>query len=213
MDQLPLTLFDLIVLVVVAFSALLAFARGAVRGILGLASWIGAAVVAFLLVDAVRPMVRAAVASDTIADALSVAGAFLIALIGLKLLAGMIARAVDASPLGPLDKLLGLGFGLLRGAVIVCLAYLLASGVMAPERQPDWVRHAYLIEPVRSGARLLVDSVPESWRREGLAAAGTAIGTAKEAARATQDAGQPSGGQGYSAEQRQAVDRLLAPQR
>ena len=48
MSGVQLTLFDIIAIVVVGLSALAAMMRGAVREILALASWIGAAIVAFL---------------------------------------------------------------------------------------------------------------------------------------------------------------------
>jgi membrane protein required for colicin V production len=211
MNELPLTLFDVIVLVVVGLSALAALTRGAVAEILGLASWAGAAVIAFAALPWAGPMVRAAVASDPIADLLAVAGVFLVALVMLKLVTGTVSRAVAGSALGPIDKLLGLVFGALRGAVVVAAAYLVASHLLKPEMQPDWIRQAYLIEPVRAGSAMLERLVPEAYRREGIAAAGVAVDAAQGV---LQDAtGAAPAGQGYTPEQRQALEKLLPPQR
>ena len=64
MSGMQLTLFDMIVLVVIGLSALAALTRGAVREILGLASWVGAAIVAFLALPYAAPLVRPVVAGE-----------------------------------------------------------------------------------------------------------------------------------------------------
>lgn len=198
MGQLPLTLFDAFVIAVVGLSALLALTRGAVAEILGLLTWVGAGIAAFVARPYLSPMVRQAVASDSVADVLAIAGAFVVALVVGRIVAGAVARAVEGSALGPLDKLLGLGFGALKGAVLVCAVYLVASSLIKPELQPVWVQDAYLIRPVREGSALLASLVPERYRQEGLAAAGAAAGAV-------------GGEHGYTAEQRQALEKLLPP--
>jgi membrane protein required for colicin V production len=197
MSGMQLTLFDVIVLAVIGLSALAAFTRGAVTEILGLASWIGAAIVAFVAWPFAAPLIRPIVASDALANGLAVVGAFVLALVALKLLTGMIGSAVAGSALGPLDKLAGLLFGAARGALLVCAAYLIGSYLIKPDQQPDWVRQAYLIGSVRSGALLIERALPETYRLDGLG------GTAPEPVTA---------GQGYSAKERQALEKLVAPQ-
>jgi membrane protein required for colicin V production len=159
-EGLPVTLFDLGVLAVVGLSALVGLSRGAVAEILALASWIGAAVVAYLAWPYVAPMARQVVAAETLADALAVAGVFLVALVALKLIAGMVTSAIAASALSPIDKLTGLAFGAVRGVFLVCAAYLMASQFVPPERQPVWVNEARLIGPVRSGSAMLAEWIP-----------------------------------------------------
>ncbi|MEK0083816.1 CvpA family protein [Benzoatithermus flavus] len=205
MHELPLTLFDAFVIVVVGLSALVALTRGAVAEILGLLSWVVAGIAAVAVQPRLTPMVRQAVANDTVAAALAVAGAFIVVLVVCKIVAGVVVRAVESSPLGPLDKLLGLVVGALKGAVLVAVAYLVASSLIKPELQPRWVQEAYLIEPVREGSALLARLVPERYRREGLAAAGAADGAIEdEAARAT-------GGHGSTTGQRQVIAKPLPP--
>jgi membrane protein required for colicin V production len=198
MGGMQLTLFDVIVLAVIGLSALAAFTRGAVTEILGLASWVGAAVVAFLAMPYATPLIRPVVAGDALAAGLAVVGVFIVALLALKLLTGMIAGAISASALGPLDKVAGLLFGAARGAVLVCAAYLVGSYLIKPELQPDWVRQAWLIDEVRSGSLLLERALPEAYRQDGLGS-----GTIAEPV---------TDGQGYTDTQRQALDKLVSPQ-
>jgi membrane protein required for colicin V production len=57
MSSVQLTLFDIIVIAVVLLSALAALMHGFVREILGLASWLGAAIVAASWRTCVAPLV------------------------------------------------------------------------------------------------------------------------------------------------------------
>lgn len=178
MEGLPFTLFDAVVAAVVALSALVGLARGAVAEILGLASWIGAAVAAYLARPHATPLVREAVGNEALAELLAVAGVFLVALVAIKVVAGMIRRGVEGSALAPADRLLGLAFGVARGAALVVVGYLIASQFVRAEAQPAWVREARLIEPVERGAAALERYLPAS---EGL---GDALPGAAERAQA-----------------------------
>lgn len=207
MGNLPFTLFDAAVLAAIGLSALVGLARGAVAEVLGLASWVGAAVAAFVGAPQLAPMVRQAVGAGGFAEPLTFAGVFLVALVALKLVAGMIARAVSGSALGPVDKALGLAFGAARGAVLVALAYLLASQFVRPEAQPAWVAGARLIGPVRDGSALLARYLPEPDGRGAPAPRG------RDAPAPRGPTGAPGGGPGYTAARREAPERAPPPQR
>jgi membrane protein required for colicin V production len=194
MSGVQLTLFDIIVLVVVGLSALAAMMRGAVREILALVSWVGAAVVAFLALPYAGPLVRPVVAGDALADGVAAALVFVVALIVFKLLSGMVVRTIEGSAVGPLDKLLGLAFGAARGVFVLCAAYLAGSYLIKPDLQPEWVRNAYLIGPIQEGARRIEAMLPEAYRPRPAPPPVTAQG------------------QGYSDEQRQALEKLVSPQ-
>lgn len=161
LEGLPLTLFDLFVVAVIGLSALVGLASGAASAILGLASWIGTAVVAVWYGPAATPFVRQAGAPEGFAELIAVAGVFVVVLIVLKVVSSLIARAIAGSFLGGIDRLLGLAFGVVRGAVIVCVLYLVASQFMRPDAQPPWMSQALLIEPVRQGAALIARYLPE----------------------------------------------------
>ena len=164
MSGVQLTLFDIIVIVVVGLSALAAMMRGFVRETLALVSWIGAAIVAFLALPYVGPLVRPVVAGEALADGVAAALVFVAALIAFKILSGMVTRTVEGSAVSPLDKLLGLAFGAARGVFVLCVAYLAGSYLIKPDLQPEWVRSAYLIGPIQEGARRIEAMLPEAYR-------------------------------------------------
>jgi membrane protein required for colicin V production len=116
---------DAIVIGAIAISALVAFLRGFVREMLTMGSWIGAAIVAIYGFPAVQPKFEQWISNKLGADIAGVLALFLGSLILFSILSHMIARLVRGSALTAVDRSLGLLFGLIRGAILVSLAYML----------------------------------------------------------------------------------------
>ena len=161
MSELPLTFFDIGVIVVVLLSAVLSLARGGMRELFNLASWVGAIAVAITTFHRFRPMVLDAVGNDLIADVGTGALVFFVPLVVFMVIGRAIASAMSGGAFGPVDRLLGLAFGVARGALIVCAAYLVTAQIIPREELPDWVQTAYLKEPVENGADLLAEYMPD----------------------------------------------------
>lgn len=166
MSAWPINFFDLMVIVIVLLSGLVAFARGMVRELLKLASWIGAAVVTSYGFAYVRPMLRDLIHIRPIADAVGAIGIFLISLILFSFVANLIAEHVRDSAFKGFDRTLGFVFGLIRGAVIVSLAYLFLILIVTPANLPDWIREARTRPLVEYGVELLATMAPKNLRLE-----------------------------------------------
>ena len=150
---------------VVLISAAVAFFRGLVREVLSLGAWIGAAAVAFVARPHLLPVTSGWVDPPMIADAVGTGAVFLVVLVILKVITNFIADRVQDSALGGLDRVLGLAFGAVRGAVLMVAAYILA-GMFAPETAswPAAVKEARSLPLVAEGARWAVEQVPEAYR-------------------------------------------------
>ena len=156
---------DGVVLAVLALSAVVALFRGLVQEVLGIGAWVGAAFAAWTLWPVLVPYLAESVEPAWIADAIAVAGVFLVVLVALKIAIAMIARRVQDSALGGTDRALGMVFGLARGAFLVVAAYILAGMVMpAPENWPVPVREARSLPAVAEGARWLMERIPPDYR-------------------------------------------------
>lgn len=157
---------DLVVLVVIALSGLLALMRGLVREVLGLGAWVIAGIVAssYGLYPTVFPFVSQQFADPTTAAIVAFGGVFILVLITLWIIAGLVAGAVRGSVLGGLDRTLGLLFGFVRGGALVCVAYILVGMVIPPEQWPPLVVQARSLSFVHHGAEWIANQVPPPYR-------------------------------------------------
>jgi len=156
-----LTALDLFVIVVVLLSTLLAMFRGMSREALMLASWLGAAAAAWLAWPRVAPLLEPYIADETFRMIAAIAIAFAVPLIVLLVLAGMIASVIENSFLAPVDRLLGVAFGALRGAVLVLVTYLVLLFVFPPPGVPGWIGDAQLRPWLDRGLAMAHSWVPE----------------------------------------------------
>ncbi|WP_119418031.1 CvpA family protein [Desertibaculum subflavum] len=220
MDSLPINLIDLAVIAILLISGFFAFVRGFVREVLSVAGWVGAGIITLYLFDPVRPHVRGLIPSPLIADIVTGAGIFIVALVVLSILSHYVAERVRDSMIGPIDRSLGFVFGLVRGAVLCAAAFLLFSWLVARDDRPQVIATARSLPLLEQGSNLLLRILPESARRETEKAVGTGSARVKDAAEgaeALRRAGEairpPSadtaGEKGYKPDERRALDNLI----
>lgn len=157
---------DLAVLAILAVSAVFAFARGFVREALSIIAWVGAALITLYGFDPVYRIIVRFVTTPLLADLAAGAGLFLASLVALTLLTGYAARFVQASALSPIDRTLGLIFGLVRGALLVSLAYLVIDASLPQTDRPAWIREAKSEPALARGADLLRGILPQTLREK-----------------------------------------------
>ncbi len=159
-----MTWVDLLVLEVLVVSAALAYLRGLVEEVLGVGAWVGAVLAGLALQPLVLPLLKG-IDPPWLADAIAVAGVFLVVLVVLKIVIGFVARRVQDSLLGGTDRALGLVFGLVRGAFLLAVAYILAGMVLpGTERWPAVVRDARTLPVVAATADWTVALLPPRFR-------------------------------------------------
>ena len=159
--------FDFAVIGVLALSGLLAMARGFVKELLSLAGWIVAAIVTFMALPYVREPVRNIVKSQTIADIGSGIVIFLVVLVICGLITHALTRRLPSGTFGFVDGVLGLIFGLARGALLVALGYLLLNVAFKSDNLPPWVTEAKTKPYLDQGSDILKRLNPEEWFEKG----------------------------------------------
>jgi membrane protein required for colicin V production len=159
-----MTWADLAVFGFLLISGLLAFVRGLVREVLGIAAWASSLAIAFFALPTMRAFVRNWIPQPEWIDPASFIVVFIISLIILTLIARGIGGFVRRSALGGVDRTLGLVFGLARGAAVVIVAYIIGQMVFPIERWPDAVLDARTLTPTYEAARWVRDQLPELYR-------------------------------------------------
>lgn len=161
MDNLPFNPVDIAVVSIVLISGALAFWRGFLREILSIIAWVAAVILTLQLLPMVRPFARDYIAIDILADSVTAGVIFVISLVLISIISGMIAGRVRSSGMNTLDRSLGVLFGLLRGAIVVSLAYLAIFLLYRDRELPEQIASARVTPAVHVGAKLLLYLVPD----------------------------------------------------
>ena len=215
---------DIGIIAILVVSGLLAFARGFVREVLAVVGWVGAAFAALYAFPYLQPIARQYIGITLVADVTAGLGVFVTALLLLSVASHAISVRVRESALGAVDRSLGFVFGLVRGAVIVCIAYLLLAWALPPSQQPAWLREARVMPLVERGSDLLLRLAPAGTRQQGERAVDDIGRTARPAAetartiyrltvpKGTDGTPDSDGQSGYKTEDRRALDNLIRGQ-
>lgn len=155
---------DIAILVILLVSGLLALFRGLVKEVLSILGWVAAALATLHLYPLIAPWTRKQISYEFIANASTVVGTFIAVMIVISLVVHLVSKRVSESRLGPLDRSLGFVFGLLRGSLIVCIAYMVLVALSPPDKHPEVIREARALPLVIEGSALLVKVVPEDLR-------------------------------------------------
>ena len=178
----------------IVLSAVLAYSRGFVREAMAIAGWVGAAILAFIFAPTAQPLVKEIpMVGDFLKDSceLSIiaafAAVFAVGLILASLFTPLFSSVVQRSALGGLDQGLGFLFGVLRGIVLVGVAFLVYDRAVAADTVPmvDNSRSAKIFASFQSNIDAAVPNDAPNWivsRYNDLTAACTAPATQTEAA-------------------------------
>lgn len=139
-----LSAIDIIVLLAVGGAAVLGVMRGFVTEVLSLGAWLLVVLALRLLHTPLAAMLAAPVGTVQGAAVLAFALIAGVTFFGGRLIANAIGSRTRSGFLGPVDRALGLGFGALKGLILVSLGFLLVTLVVdtvggGPSRRPDWM--------------------------------------------------------------------------
>ena len=153
--------FDLAVIAVVALSALFAFARGIVREMLALATW----VLGFVLAITYSGSIAGLFSWVRIAPVGQQALAFVLILVLTMIAGAIVARSLSgvirAIGLGFMDRLLGAIFGVARGLIVIVIFALIAGVTTLPKQ--DWWQNSTFGPPLADAALALKPYLPKAW--------------------------------------------------
>ena len=160
-----MTGFDIIVLLVVGVAAVGGFMRGFVQEVLSLASWVLAIFAIRFLHTDLTAWLNDYVGTPSGSAVLAFALLLLIPYAAMKLIAGRLGESSRNSLLGPIDRVLGFGFGALKGAIIVVMAFsVLVLGydtIWGPQGRPTWITTARTYPVVNASADAMVQLISE----------------------------------------------------
>jgi membrane protein required for colicin V production len=200
-------MFDLIVLLILAGSALIGFFRGALREVVTVVAFVIAVLVAVVMSRVTAPILRHIVQYDWLAALLAILIVFLVVYIALRLIGGHFTEKVRKTQLGALDRAGGVAFGLVRALVTLGLFNIVFQIATPPERTPKWVTQAKLYPLTEVSADALRALAPRG------SAIASRVAPALKGAVGDSAKGDNAANQGYEARDRKAMNNLLEKSR
>ena len=155
---------DIFVILLLGGGALIGFVRGFVQEVLSLMAWVAG----IAMLKLFHTQLSGGLAGESGADATSAVLAFAILFVPAFVLVKLLARAVGGrtrkSVLGPVDRFLGGGFGMLKGLLGATLFFLFANLatdlIYGPEAdRPEWMTESRTYPLLNASGRAIVDWV------------------------------------------------------
>lgn len=154
---------DWVLLVALAFSILVGVLRGFTREVLGLVSWIVAIVAALMFAPTVAGWLEPHISTPSLRIAASYGLVFLGGLLLGAILTAVASMLVRKSPLSGVDRMVGGGFGLLRGLLLAAVVVALVG--QTPARQDNWFKQSLFIAQLEGLANALRALLPADWQQ------------------------------------------------
>lgn len=152
---------DLVMLGVLLASMAVGIWRGAVYEVLSLVGWVVAWVAAQAWGGDIALRLPVGSPGSPLQHGAGFVVTFVAALLLWRLVTWLVQQLMHASPLAPVDRALGAGFGLLRGGVIVLLAVLLLS--LTPLAKGTAWRASVGVQWSRAMLAVLTPLLPPAW--------------------------------------------------
>lgn len=174
-DFSSLSVFDYIVLTIVALSTLFAFFRGFIHTVLSFMAWIGSIFVAAYLFPYIKPLIAGRVSHEIVANVLTFLSIYFTSLILIVIVNYQILNLVAILRLGAIDRSLGFAFGLVRGVVLVTLIFMITTFMIslfgmresedenAKAKIPDWLGQSQSYDLLRLSSATMIDLVPDDF--------------------------------------------------
>lgn len=170
-----MTGFDIAVLILIALGAITGFMRGFIQEVFALAAWVLAMVAIRTLHTPLSAGLHPYIENTSAASVLAFALLLLVPYAIVKLLSDRLGSASRNSVIGPIDRVIGFGFGAIKGAVIVVMAFsVLVLGydtVWGAGGRPQWITQARTYPFVNAGSEALVKLIGERRKEAAEAAA------------------------------------------
>jgi membrane protein required for colicin V production len=157
-----LTFIDIVVGLILVISTVYAAWRGFLAETLAIMAWIAALFATLYLGPYLQPWMQQHIETHWLAVVAADAAMFLVIFIPLSVVSRRLAGSVRNSAIGPLDRVLGIAFGAVRGLVILGLAYLAFIYFVPAKDHPAMLAHSRTLPLLKKSASVLRSLVPKA---------------------------------------------------
>ena len=161
-----MTALDILTLLLAGGAGLLGLQRGFVTESLSLGAWIVAVIAVKLLHGPVSAALAGSVGTESGAAVLAFALIFGVAFLGVRIAARSLGERIKSSSVGGFDRVLGLGFGLVKGLLGATIVFTLVTLVYdtlygGASKRPEWMTTSRTYPLLNATSGALVTFVEE----------------------------------------------------
>jgi membrane protein required for colicin V production len=152
---------DVIILVVIAISALIALNRGLIKEVLSIVGWFLSTAAIIYLLPICLPFAKKFVASGLFAGILTALCIFVVFFVVWIYSTSAIIGKIRTSKLNGLDRFLGLFFGVMRAFLLIILFNIMVSWIIPVENQSEVLTESKYYQLAGSFAKPLEEMIPQ----------------------------------------------------
>jgi membrane protein required for colicin V production len=200
---------DLLVVLVILGSAAYATWKGFVSETLSIVAWAAAAFASIYFGPWVGRLLQGLISAPWLARLAGYAAVFMVVFIPLSFASYRVAEGVKHSPVGPLDRVLGATFGIVRGLAVLGIAYLVFTAFVPIRSQPAWLINARTLPLVQTSSEVILALIPSHSQHDAVLPVEKAQNEPKPVPETVSPRTAKHVKKGYGVGDRRALDRLL----
>ncbi len=154
-------LLDIIIILTMLVSGLLALTQGFIKEILSLVGWIVSFVSVILLMPEAGNYLKPFFESQAMSDLITISIIFIVTLLVWRLLSLFIVKLFKFTSIGYIDRTLGFLFVVLRIYILASIVFAIFIQKIEMERRPSYVQNSSISEVIEDSNILIFNNFPE----------------------------------------------------
>jgi len=155
-----MTAIDYVIISILVISTGISFLRGFVKEAFSLVAWVVALAVGYLYTENMSALLVDSITIPLLRTAISFLLLFFATLIIASMVTYILGQLVRRTGLGGTDRIIGMVFGIARGAIVVSVIVLVASATEL--NQESWWLESNLVGHFEQLALMLKDKIPDN---------------------------------------------------
>jgi len=152
---------DVIILIIVGISGLIALSRGLIKEVLSIVGWVLSACAVVWLLPFFTKITNQYVDSGLISGIISAIFILILFMIIWTITTDNMVGKIRSSKLSGLDRVLGLFFGIMRAFLLVILINILVSWCITESHQPEFLQKSKYFKIAGNFAKPIEDLIPQ----------------------------------------------------
>ncbi len=152
---------DVVILIILAISALIALSRGFVKEVLSIVGWVLSGFAVIWLLPIFTPLTKQYIDSGLVAGIVSALFILILFMVIWILLTDHLIGKIRTSKLNGLDRFLGLFFGIMRAFLLIILINILVNWIMPHNKQPEVLQKSKYFNIAGDFAKPIENLIPQ----------------------------------------------------